>query len=257
MPGFGFNEEGRITFKNLDHDEHKHQRSKFGKSEDGIGEPLEKGWTKEDIWRELQSIGFDKPVKDIGGHHTQTHPETQQKITFSRGLTGDIDWQTISHHYLDPIGFKLSRSPKKGTPGIVFNAKSPHAAKWLKTKEYDNFVRMGMAPPRPPESAPPPMKTWDTTDHETHIPIANVSPGNIITDSAALSAATSKMKEGKTFNLFPPVTVLEIEPGSGKFESLDNDHLVQAAKDAGMSHIPVKIEKLTSPTPKGPDTPEI
>ena len=212
MPGYGLNSAGRIAYIAPDYDLLADQRQGFQKSE-----PLEKGWKQNQIKAALKGFGW---VEKAGGKHdTMEHPAIGAKITFQRGYVGDYDWKWVDTH-LEEAGLKRSR---KG----ILEADPTH-------RFYAHYVNSGHAKPLP---TAPQIKTWQGIPGAKIVPIESLEMGDF-PDTKLHAQAVHKMKTGNFQNL-PAVSVMET--GEGKYGSLDNHHLVQAAKDSGMTHVPVVV----------------
>jgi hypothetical protein len=213
MPGYGFGSDGMVKFIKLDHDETARQRG-LSKAE----EPLEKGFKQNQIWAMMKPFGWQK-LPEEGGHH-QLGSSWGAKVPFQRGYSGDYDLRWTKHH-LAQAGLVLNRRGKvEPDPGHSF---------------YPHYVKAGLAQAIPEA---PQVKSWEAPD-ASQVPIESVELGDAF-DGKGHADAVGHMKAGNT-NGLPALEVMDL--GEGRYGTLSNHHLLQAAKDTGMTHVPVKLVK--------------
>ena len=159
-----------------------------------------------------------------GGHDMMEHPTIGAKIPFQRGYAGDYDWPWVDKH-LKSAGLTRSRQNE-----ITADPTHPY---------HPHYVAAGLAEPSAPA-----MKTWHPQGAEKHVPLDQVEIGGQV-EGRAHADAVQKFKTGQ--GNFPPVDVLDM--GDGTFGSMNNHHLLQAARDSGMTHVPVKVVTDTPPAP--------
>jgi hypothetical protein len=217
LPGYGFDASGRVTYIAHGHDEYENQRGVQKHEDDGF-EPLQKGLKQAQLKGILRSFGWVD--KAGGGHDMLEHPGTGAKIPFQRAYTGDYDWQWVDQH-LGEAGLLRTRQNK-----VVADPAHPLFA---------HYVKSGHA--KPPEPQGPSMKTWQTPGAETHLPIETMEEGGV-SDGRLHADAVTKLKSGQPI---PHVEVMDL--GGGTYGTLSNHHILRAARDTGMTHVPVKLVK--------------
>ena len=217
LPGYGFDASGRVTYIAAGHDEYENQQG-IQKRESEVFETLEKGLKQPQLKGILRGFGWVD--KAGGGHDMLEHPTIGAKIPFQRAYTGDYDWQWVDQH-LGEAGLLINRQNK-----VVADPNHPYFA---------HYVKSGHA--KPPEPTGPSMKTWQATGAETHLPIEVMEEGGV-SDGRLHADAVKKLKSGQAI---PHVEVMEL--GAGSYGTLSNHHILQAARDTGMTHVPVKLVK--------------
>ena len=148
LPGFGFNDEGRVTWIGQGHDELSYQRSykrppkgeenrlkKLGKSEELILESLEKSLRlslhQGDFIRELGRFGWR--MQDPNLHKGMKHIVSGQCWKgFSHGDPGTLPHDTIKY-YAGQMGLTVRPGPK-GTARLVARKGHPHEAAYRKVQ---------------------------------------------------------------------------------------------------------------------------
>jgi hypothetical protein len=209
-PGYGFNASGHVTYISPGYSEFNAQRGL-------TKEPLQKGLRQPQIKTILKQFGWQE--KAGGGHDMMEHPAIGAKIPFQRGYSGDYDWQWVDKH-LGEAGLTRSR-----TGSVVADPSHSY---------FQHYVSSGHAKPTTPQ-----VKSWSPKTDSQSVPIENVELGDT-PDGKAHADSVGHMKAGNTQDL-PPIQVMDL--GGGKFGSLNNHHLLQAAKDTGMTHVPVELIK--------------
>jgi len=221
MPGYGFDQNGRVTYVAPGHDELQKQRG-TEKSEAELGfEPLEKGLKQPQIKSILKQFGWQE--KAGGGHDMMEHLDSGAKIAFQRGYSGDYDWPWVDKHLGEAGLLRDRRGGVAPDPGHPL---------------FGHYVRLGYA--KAPEA--PVVRSWKAPDAETSLPVEQLELGGV-PDGRAHAAAVQHLKAGKSG--LPAVPVMDL--GGGRYGSLEHHHLVQAARDAGMTHVPVKLVKREAP----------
>jgi hypothetical protein len=200
----------------------------MGRSETADDEPLEKGLKQHQLMGMLKQYGWVEKGRD-GKHIHMEHPVIGAKVPFQHGHSGDYDRNWASHH-LAQAGLKFdSRGGAVPDPKHAF---------------FSKYVEAGHAQ----ASAPQP-KTWSAADATTSLPIDQIDLGGAI-DGKSHAAAVSGLKGGMTS--LPAVEVMDT--GDGRYGTLGNHHLLQAARDTGMTHVPVKLVKTEKARRQAPKT---
>lgn len=217
LPGYGFDAGGRVTYIEEGHDELAKQRG-IQKHESDDFEVLAKGLKQNQIKAIMRGFGWVD--KAGGGHDMMEHPAIGAKIPFQRGYAGDYDWPWVDKHL--------------GSAGLIRNRQNKVVAD-PNHAFFEHYVKTGHA--TLPEPTGPAMKTWHPPGAETHLPIETVEAGGVF-DGRSHAEAVRALKTGQPL---PHVEVMDL--GSGTYGTLSNHHVLQAARDAGMTHIPVKLVK--------------
>lgn len=210
LKGYGFDKAGRVTYVSADYDVLADQRS-LKKAED-----LAKAWKQADIMAELRRWGWEHD-KTGGNHLVMIHPPTGGKIPFQHGHSkgGDYDLPWVKVH-LKEAGLKINPQYQvTADPGSKF---------------YQHYVAGGFVKPETQED---PRKSWG--DAATQVPIGDVDFGGDI-DWAKHAKAVQALKSGQTSGL-PAIPVMDLGTNYG---TMDHHHLLQAARDAGYTHVPIQ-----------------
>lgn len=242
LPGFGFDGQGRITWVHTDHREWDYQhgfkerptpgvdarRKKLDKSEEDVGEPLEKYDVKyADLKRALEHYGWGIERED-GGHVIWNHPAlpTSRPIPMKRNHVSGakpIDDDMLRNKYLKQAGLSIDRQGQ-----IVPKTNHPLAP---------HYRALGFEVPGGAEENPE-TKTWKPEGHEglTSVPIAQVIPTNNHEEwKTALHASNFSRGHG---HKVPPVTAMD--QGNGTWLVDQGHEQLEAARQHGMTHIPLK-----------------
>lgn len=242
LPGFGFDGQGRITWVDADHREYDYQRGfkerptpglearrkKLGKSEEEFGEPLAKYDVKyADLKRAMEHYGWVIDRED-GGHVIWNHPSlpTSRPIPMKRNHVSGakpIDDDMLRNKYLKEAGLLIDRQGQ-----IVPKANhvlAPH------------YRSLGFEVPGLVEEKPE-TKTWEPEGHEglQSVPIAQVIPtDNHEQWKVAMHSANFARGQG---HKVPPVTAMD--QGNGAWLVDQGHEQLEAARQHGMTHVPVK-----------------
>ena len=183
-------------------------------------EPLEKSdWPTSKYLAELARFGW------VPTDRSAKHPTfTNKWFTPARPLA-------LKHSEMRRIGIENMENSAKDVgliwdyDGLRANPKHPYA---------EHYRKQGLLEPDP--NAPPPMKTWTPEGPHKHVAI-----DTLVSTKPHLEAwqhlKYKKLLADGQHQAVPPISTMELE---GQHHVLDGDEQLQAAKDLGYTHVPVR-----------------
>lgn len=187
----------------------------FGKTE-----PLAKSdWPTSKYLAELARFGW-VPTDRSAKHPTLTN----KHFTPTRPLT-------LKHSEMRRIGIENMENCAKDAglvwdyDGLRANPKHPYA---------EHYRRVGLLEPDP--AAPPPMKTWTPMGPHKVVPIDQLVSTKPHLEAWQHLKFKKLLAEGQ-HQAVPPISTMELE---GQHHVLEGDEQLQAAKDLGYTHVPVR-----------------
>jgi hypothetical protein len=183
-------------------------------------EPLEKSdWPTSKYLAELERFGW-VPTERANKHPTFTN----KHFTPTRPMT-------LKHSEMRRIGIENMENNAKDVGliwdynGLRANPKHPYA---------EHYRKAGLLEPDP--GAPPPVKSWSPAVPHKHVPI-----DSLVSSKPQLEAwqhlKYKKLLADGQHGAVPPVSTMEME---GQHHVLEGDEQLQAAKDLGYTHVPVR-----------------
>lgn len=239
MPGYGFNNQGRVTYIKPGHDEYAAQNN-LGKSE-----PLEKALPTRSLgafYRDiLQPFGWPDPAQESGKHKGVTHPVSGLNwMGYSHTDTkGDLPGQR-QEYFLKQLGIKFVGSG--GNYEFGYDPASPFAAgyakigapsvetvrnRMVKRKAFRDALGSG-SNPLLLDHIDSPESYVDVKDLEHGIGSEEIQNPNF--QHRASQVDLSKLQ---------PIPVMPLST-PGKYMVAENDEALHQAKAKGFTHVPVK-----------------
>jgi len=234
MQGYGFTNDGMVTYISPKHDELKAQRN--GKKLQKYEDDLIKGLRFSELADYMKPFGWKPDNKGIGGHPTKLVHESGRTVPIQqKHLDGVMDDQMV-RKYSGQGGLKFIRQPR------------PH----FKPNEADPvFLPLYQAAGHVEGPSEPAVKTWTPeAPGFTHVPLSHVSGLPV--------APADSWKLGKIrdmFNKMPhkvaPIRATPVDLGGGNImhDVVEGHDRLAAAIEAGYTHVPVVSDQTIKRQP--------